>query len=523
MLKGSDAEIIAGIKQSSYGERQIPPLLAHSQPERLEKLMDGGLKFKDVTAAYGQMALANPDGYAPKAFAVFEKLQDRNPRVHLITTLAEAVPGKYMDRAHEEVSACFCQDPDDVMGRFCAEFLLKHGLPDALELTCKWMAGFDGGNSWNSPLLRELVIKWASENQPKLVQPMAEACTSCPAGNVALLGLKYWKQHGIGDASDRYYEAIKRLLANADPSAIVSGITEAREWDIRRTNADIWPLMLHKSRPVRGAAARALAGMGYAESGERWSNSWRTKTRTCGRQQCYCSADIAARRVWRALKQHLDLEENDDVRDSILLALESSGSGAALSPAEQQERIVKTLAKSKSPPSAWIKTDTLAFKKRDGHALTTDEVLYLLIRQSRCKEMRADLEAKPLYAELDRKASADAALTLLQGFMGTTQAASDRWFSRSPHSRVTTGSWPVLPRPSSTGRTKSWHSGGVWRTTLALLGTEAALMVVDSLSVRFAARTKTSARPRRMVRLGSGGAWGHRGGIGRPRRAVARI
>ena len=66
--------------------------------------------------------------------------------------------------------------------------------------------------------------------------------------------------------------------------------------------------------------------------------------------------------AFRALKAHLDAEENDDVRDATLLALERSGSGAALSPDEQQERIAKTLAKSRSAPAPWIDADALVFQ-----------------------------------------------------------------------------------------------------------------------------------------------------------------
>jgi hypothetical protein len=493
VLQGADAEIIAGIMQKYDAQWQLPALLAHSQPDRLERLMAGGLKFRNVSATYEKIVLANPGRFAAKAFAVFEKLQAPRERIDLIVTLAETVPGKYMDPACAEVSAYLRQDviPEDYLGRFCAEFMLKHGLPDALELTCKWMAGFAGMGRWDGPHQRALVITSALEKAPRLVLPMAEACARCPAGNVALLGLKYWKQQGIGDAADRYHEAVKRLLANADASAVVSAIAEAREWDIQRTKEDIWPLMLHKSRPVRGAAARALACMGYAESGERAAKLLEHKKADIRQAAVLLLSQIGGDEAARILKQHLDIEENDDARDSILLTLEASGSGAALSPAEQRERIAKTLAKSKSPPSPWIKADALVFKKRDGGALTTDETLYLLIRQSRCKEMRADLEAKPIITTLDRKGSADAALTLIQGFLGTAQDASDRWVLALAALTGDDRLVPVLRKAILDWADKSRGKLAEYGAqALALLGTEAALMVVDSLSVRFRSKNK---------------------------------
>lgn len=60
VLKGTDAEILRGIQQGYSGEGQLPALLAHSQPERLEKLIAGGLKFKQASDTYGRIARAKP-------------------------------------------------------------------------------------------------------------------------------------------------------------------------------------------------------------------------------------------------------------------------------------------------------------------------------------------------------------------------------------------------------------------------------------------------------------------------------
>ena len=264
VLHASDAECVEFMQQTYHGEWQLPSLLAYSQPDRLEKLMANGLKFQQASSTFGRIARANPGRFADKAFDVFNQLKDKDERVSLITILAEVRPEQYLDCACAEVRAYLSKDriTEDPMGRFCAEFMFKHGLPDALELTCKWMAGFQEANPWNAPHQRELIIKWAMENAPQHLSEMAQACARCQAPNVILFGLKVWKQIGIGDGAESFHEAIKRLLAHPDPTAVVSGISEAREWNIERTQEDIWPLMQHKSRPVRGAAARALAGLG---------------------------------------------------------------------------------------------------------------------------------------------------------------------------------------------------------------------------------------------------------------------
>ena len=493
VLHASDGECVQFMKKDYYGERELPAVLAHSQPERMEKLIAEGLKFKNATSCFGSMAQANPMRFAAKAFDVFNQLQEKENRISLITTLGEVMPAQYMDCACAEVRAYLRQDriTADPTGRFCVEFIFKHALPDALELACKWMAGFQEPNPWNAAHQREMIIKWALENAPQHILAMAQACARCQAANVILLGLKTWKQQGIGGTGDLFHEAIKRLLAHPDASAVVLGTSEAREWDIQRTQEEIWPLLQHKSRPVRGAAARALAGLGYPEAGERGVKLLEHKKAEVRQAAVMLLSQIGGAEALRVLKQRLDVEENDDVRDDILLALERSGSGAALSPEEQRERIAKTLAKSKSPPAPWINPDALVFKRSNGTALSADEVLYLLIRQSRCKEMRADLEAKPLYASLDRAGSSDAALALLRAFLGTAQDAADRWVLALAALTGDDRLVPVLRKAILDWAEKSRGKLAEYAAqALALLGSDAALMVVDSLSVRFRSKNK---------------------------------
>lgn len=492
MLEATDSEFRQGFQRGYRDEGSLAALLAHSQPERLEKLLAGGLRFQINSTTYGMMARANPPRFAAKAFEIFEKLRDADERLRLILKLAEAAPGTYLEHAYTEVRAYLHQDPlpNDVTGRICAEFMFQHGLPDALELCSKWMAGSEG-NAWNTAHQLEMVIRWAEQHQPAFVEPMAEACTRSRLAKVALLGLEVWKKHGADKSAERFQEAIRKLLAHTDSSAVVSAIAEARDWDLHRSSEDLWPLLQHKSRPVRGAAARALTGLGFSAAGERAVKLLAHKKAEVRQAAVMLLSQMGDAQATQALKQHLDTEENDDVRDSILLTLENRGIGAALSPADQRERIAKTLAKSKTAPAPWVHTDALAFKMRDGGQLTPEQTLYLIIRQSRCKEMRADLEAKPLYATLDRHGSGEAALALLQAFLGSAQDASDRWVlalaALTGDDRLVPALRKAILDWAEKSRGKLAEYGA---QALALLGTEAALMVVDSLSVRFRSKNK---------------------------------
>lgn len=490
VLLGSDQELIAGMKQRCY-EAQLPALLANAAPDRLDLMIADGLTFSYPYSAYSAMAKANPERFAIDAFKQVNKLHPAE-RLSLSITLAELLPSTYLNHALEvAVDYLNSYQADDPNSRVACEFLITQNHPDAFKLTFDWMARFRDANSWNAPHQRELILKNAREQHPEMVLPMAQACARCKTPNVVLLGLKWWREEGIGTGADAYHEAVKRLLTHADPAAVVSGISEARAFDLSRTQNDLWPLMQHKSRPVRGAAARALAGLGYAEASEKVLKLLEHKKAEVRQAAVMLLSQTAAAEALKDLKQRLDVEENDDVRDDILLALERAGSGAALSPEEQQARIAKTLSKTKAAPATWINAEALSFKRRDGSALSADEVLYLLIRQSRCKEMRADLEAKPLYAALDRAACADSALALLQAFLGSPQDAADRWVMVVAALTGDDRLVPVLRKAildwadNSRGKLAEYAA-----QALALLGTEAALMVVDSLSVRFRSKNK---------------------------------
>ena len=64
---------------------------------------------------------------------------------------------------------------------------------------------------------------------------------------------------------------------------------------------------------------------------------------------------LGTARATTTLKARLDDEEDDDVRDAILLALEKLDGGARKTrPAELRERITKTLAKIDGPPVPWL-------------------------------------------------------------------------------------------------------------------------------------------------------------------------
>ncbi len=497
MLQANDVDLAKWIRRP--GHNSITELLAHTAPDRLERLLDDPASLPNKTWILSRSVRANTHRFHARAFEFYKSLGDDDHKTGLLMTLGSEMPDKYLSWACGELKALMKGESkresyrgrEDYVGRSICEFLIQHHDLEARSIAEEWIAGYNEKNPWNAPFQRELVLKAASENAPEMVQPMAEACTRCAAGNVVLLGLKYWRQHGVGDTGERYHAALQRVLANGDNNSVITGISECREWDIQRTQEDIWPLMLHKSRPVRGAAARTLATLGYEAAGPRALKLLEHKKADVRLAAVSLISQMGGEEALAKLKQRMDVEENDDVRDAILLALENNGGGTTLSPEELAERVAKTLAKVKASPAAWLDPSALALKKEDGQPLSQDEVLYLLVRQSRCKEMRADLEAKPLYAGLDRKACGEAAMAVVKAFLGSNQDAADRWALAFAALIGDDRIVPLLSRAIHEWADKQRGKLAEYAAqALALLGTESALMVVDSLSVRYRSKNK---------------------------------
>src|SRR5262249_29210837 len=189
----------------------------------------------------------------------------------------------------------------------------------------------------------------------------------------------------------------------------------------------------------------------------------------------------------------LEDEEDDNVRDAILLALEKLPGGAVNSdPTAIQQRIKKTLAKIDGSPVKWLDPKSLpAPKLFDGSKLSPDWLLYLLYRQSRVKEMRADIEAKPLYAQIDRKTSGDLALAVAQAFFGSKAEADDRWTMAFA---AILGDDRLVP--ALTRQIKEWADSMRGKLAeyaaqaLALLGSDAALLALDAMAIRYRSKNK---------------------------------
>ena len=195
-----------------------------------------------------------------------------------------------------------------------------------------------------------------------------------------------------------------------------------------------------------------------------------------------------------AIESRLDEEPDDEVRDSMLLALDAAqaASGKEVTRAEIADRVSRAAKKLQAPLAAWLDESRLpALRYTDGAPLEPDTTRFLLYRQSRAREMRPDVEARPLYALIDRASSGDFALELLKQFAATKADAADRWALAVSgllgDDRVVPTLNSLIQHWADSARGKMAEYGV---QALALLATDVALTTVDALSLRYRTKKK---------------------------------
>jgi hypothetical protein len=480
---------------------ELATLFVANAPERWKQLL-GKLNLKHLNPEAWVVALsAAPREFLELAARAFAEAETWDARFQIGAKLYEVELARF-DAPMRELATeqLLGKDTDskvrlwDQAQRSASWLVLNHGLEMVPLLSEYFAAALSksegerrGQGEYKNEVLEQAVQKLGRE-----ALPLLEACFATEQPEVQLKALQLWS--GIKTATDMESIAKKlvQLFTSKESSAVARTLRLAGELGPEAVEAELWPLLGHKSRPVRDAAAATLAKLGDSrlpKAKELWEVR-RADTRIAAVTWLKTLGTGAAA---AALKARLEEEEDDNVRDAILLALEHLQGGAtAMTPEELHERIKKTLAKLAGPPVRWLDPKKLpACKLKDGSKLPSDWLLYLLYRQSRVKEMRPDIEAKPLYDQIDRKTSGELALAVLQAFFGSKAEADDRWTMAFA---AIVGDDRLVP--AFTRQIRDWADsmrgklGEYAAQALALLGTDSALLAVDALAIRYRSKNK---------------------------------
>ena len=308
---------------------------------------------------------------------------------------------------------------------------------------------------------------------------------------------------------------------------LIDFIKLAGKWQPAQLTEQLWELSDHKSKIVRDTAARALGRIGESIAQRAIPLLMEKKKERRG-WAVTLLATIGSPSALKALDARLDDEPDDEVRDAMLLALDAAraASGGQVTRAQIGERVIRAAKKLQAPIAAWLDESRLPpLTYTDGEPLGPEATRFLLYRQSRAKEIRPDVEARPLYAMIDRKTGADFALELFRQFAATKADAADRWVLTVTgllgDDRVVPTLNSMIQQWADSARGKMAEYGV---QALALLGTDAALTMVDALAPPLS-RQEQEHRSRRRGRLcrGRRTARDQHRRVGRPRRPLARV
>lgn len=449
---------------------------------------------------------ADPKRYKKLVEAAYKELEDPQKRYYAALGLI-SFDAKYRDDARRACVELITLTPEmrKIGGRDfywnppynLSEWLINEFGVDALDDILAFMTNVNNV-WWIAFAVDKAVARLGPAARPVVLAAAACRNTSSISYGASSASLKAAAQLvEWNDPADE--EPIRdAILANfeADDAKIVTqAINLVARWKPALLMAELWQLLGHSAKSVRESAARSLGRIGdevVPRAGEL----------LCGKKATARAAAVTLLRTAqtpeavRLLEARLDEEPDDEVRDQILLSLDSvwEAQGKKLSRADVAERVKRAEPKLADALPAWLEVSSLpALHDSKGKPLDEQTVRYLLYRQSRAKEMRADIEAKPLYGFIDRSKSGDFALAVLRAFLssGKKIEASDRWAMAVAG---LLGDDRVVPVINS--QIREWVDSNRGKLAeyaaqaLALLGTDAALCLVDSLSIKYRSKQK---------------------------------
>lgn len=328
---------------------------------------------------------------------------------------------------------------------------------------------------------------------PKAIDAVRAAATNSDP-EIGVEGMTVLAGMNDEGREDQAVETGLRLgLRQTDAKHLVRFLGLAHRWKPSTLQDLLWPLLEHKSKPVRDTTVRVLGGIGDTVV-SRAVPLLEHRKADCRLAAVQLLAGLNTPEASQHVEQRLAVETDEDVRDAMLMAIESAngGKGYPLTPEELAGRMDRVKSKLGKPVVAWLSEKALPpLRTTDGRPLSPEAVRYLLYRQSRVKEMRADIEAKGLYERLDRKSGADFALAVLHAFLASKQDADDRWALALagllgddrvvPLLATVIREWAELAR----GKLSEYAV-----QALALLGTDTALCTVDAMAIRYRSKFK---------------------------------
>jgi hypothetical protein len=496
LLSLSDPELAAAVKKVSlspgalrlllqHASSRVPPFLTDILHHRFSRYSDGPYLDAEIC---GVLLKHDAARYEKEIAAAFHAEMNLGPKFNTGVELARVNREKYHAETRKAAQAMLAGGNWGGIAEHICPWLIEQYREGALEDIAAYLR-HDDSLYHTEPVLCNTIEAFAEAARPAVV-----AALENPNAGLRLIALEQLIKWARKADRELVLDQFRRNLAADDPKTVVNFIAVASRSSVDGLDGLMWPVLEHKSKPVRSAAARVLGRLGDASVG-------RAKELLVAKKASVRSAAVSLLAVAetpaaaQALEARLDDETDEEVRDQILLALDQvwEAQGKKITRKQIDQRIARTAEKLEKPVTDWIdekKLPPLCFAK-GREKLKPQAVRYLLYRQSRAREMKPDIECKPLYALLDCKTSGDFAMAVLRMFLGSKMAAEDRWALALAG---ILGDDRIVP--ALMGQIRVWVDANRGKLAeyasqaLALLGSDVALCAVDALSIRYRSKQK---------------------------------
>jgi hypothetical protein len=482
--------------RNSEARASLTTLLLLDSKERTGKLSTVLLRCSSPELVAERLLEADKEHFRREVEKLARKRAKSSDRIRLLEQLRNSFAGEFDAQLREEVRKALRRDghlDEELLfpgiELFAAELIEE--LQDLLERHKEHIArGRWDTESWirqTASLIQVIGRSAGPAARPLLLGYVQDA--AAPIAQAAVRGLIQ-----IGQEQDHSacIAGLHALLKAANGSSIRKTVEIIEECEFGDFTEELWKHTGHKSKPVREFLVRYLQQRKDARA--------RAVKLLAGRKVALRMSGVqillglGADQDLALLENHADDEASDEVRDAILLGLQSywKEQGRVLGREDIAKNVKRCGDKLQQSPARWLELENLPdLYDRDGSALSREELAYLIYRQSRCKEMRADIEAQPLFSLIARASSGDFALHVFERFVASGADAGDRWALALAG---LLGDDRVVPRfrrqidewaSSGRGKLAEYATSG-----LALLGSNVALLTTDAIAIRYRSKFK---------------------------------
>ncbi len=468
-------------------------LLLAQAPDQLPPLIDGILSSSRMPLLVCKTLLErDPGRYEESVVSNYRAMKQDLDQLRIGHLVLAAFPGKYDAEVLANCRAMM--EKPSTRGQELGIWMVEHF---GAEVVDDVVTLLDESNSrrkdayryWGDIRLLSSAVKAVRAK----ALPIVLAALKHEASETRLAAVQHLIEIDDGTHDTAIRSELERGLKETSTEKQLGYLKLVARWKPETFEETLWGFLASKSKPVRTTAARALAQRGDAVLPRAVKLMEDKKADVRGAVVLVLS-QLSTAEALAALGARLDLEGNDDVRDAMLTTLDAArtASGKPITKEEVEARITRAAAKLKAPVVDWLDESRLPpIRLRDGEPLTAEQVRYLLYRQSRAKEIQADVEARPLYALIDRGSSGDFALEVLKRFAATKAAPEDRWAMATAALLGDDRCVPVLNSlvhhwaESNRGKMAEYAV-----QALALLGSDVSLTTLDALAIRYRSKNK---------------------------------